>query len=133
MITFVDLVDIFYKETGKKYSFVDKNGYTIPESVHFEFEQEILSVDFENKVVKVNATIAELSPDEKFYFEVGTSTMDGYSRGYLLLTQKEADIIVYASNQDNWTDYDDGDGYSGTFTIFKDKPIPVSDFEKGVR
>lgn len=63
--------------------------------------------------------------DQKFYFNVGTFA-EGDSRGRVRLTLEQAKIIEYATDKGNWENYDD-DGYSGSFFIDIDHPVPISD------
>jgi hypothetical protein len=123
MMTFKEIKSVFTDD----FNVVDVNGYSV--SVEDVSDDVVVkSVNFDNNVVTLACSIGEISKSEtKFYFSVGTIG-DGYYDGYVLLTQREADIVAFATNPDNWKNsYDEG--FSGRFYIVNDKPIPVDKFE----
>lgn len=63
---------------------------------------------------------------KKYWYQVGLMA-EGESYGYVLLTPKEAKIVSYAANVENWQ-AKEIDSYSGFFWIDLDNPIP---YEKG--
>lgn len=63
---------------------------------------------------------------KKFWYQIGTSA-EGESYGYVLLTPREAKIVSYATNKENWQGSEIED-WSGYFWIDLDNPIP---YEKG--
>ena len=125
MATFKEIKSVFTDD----FTVVDVNGYLV--SVENVSDDTVVkTVDFDNCIITLACSVGEISNSEtKFYFAVGTSE-EGYSGGYVLLTQKEADIVAFATNYDNWKNsYDEG--YSGSFYIENDRPIPVDKFDSG--
>lgn len=119
-----DVIDLFTKD-GKEIPsyFVD----TAMKADVIKFEKVI-----DRYKVYVDMSIADISDeDTKFYWPV-CQAAEGYSTGYVKLTRKEAEIVAFASDQDNWecVEYD---AYCGSFSIDLDRPITVEDFKKGVR
>lgn len=62
---------------------------------------------------------------KKFWYQVGTSA-EGESYGYVLLTPREAKIVSYATNKENWQGSEIED-WSGSFWIDLDNPIPYEE------
>jgi hypothetical protein len=124
MMTFKEIKSVFTDD----FNVVDVNGYSVPvEDVGDDVV--VTAVNFDNNIITLACPIsAATKPETKFYFPVGTHA-EGCSGGYVLLTQREADIVAFATNYDNWKNsYDDG--HSGGFYIGNDNPIPVDKFEK---
>lgn len=124
-MTFKEIKSVF---TGD-FNVFDINGYYVPAD-DVSDDTVVKTVDFEKHNITLACSISMTTkPETKFYFAVGTSG-DGYSGGYVLLTQHEADIVAFATDYDNWVNsYDEG--YSGSFHIENDRPIPVDKFDRG--
>lgn len=66
--------------------------------------------------------------EEKFAYRVELAAED-YSFGYVVLTQKEADLVARVTNPINW-EHSFLEKYSGCFIIDNRFPIPLSEYEK---
>ena len=112
-----------------------RNGLKVPVTFMGEaYKMEVIKFDRTGETcdVYINAGIDDLSPEgTKFYWKVWQSA-EGCTDGYVLLTKKEAEIVSYATDWNNWKCVND-ESWSGSFSIDLDNPIPVEDFEKGVR
>lgn len=126
-MTFKEIKSIFTSD----FSIFDVNGYHVPID---DVSDDIVvkTVDFEERNITLSCSISTITkPETKFYFSVGTSG-DTYSSGYVLLTQREADIVAFATNYDNWKN-SFSEGYCGSFYIENDHPIPVDKFENEMK
>ena len=68
---------------------------------------------------------------KKYYFPV-VITGEGYSTGYILLTQEEANVVKKATTFSNWVGAE-LDKFSGRFIIETDKGIPEEWFHEHER
>lgn len=133
------LIDFFVclREKGDFYSFdvLTRNGTKVPDEFMGDaWNMEVIKFDRtgEKCEVYINASIDGLAPDNtKFYWRV-TQAAAGNTTGYVLLTKNEAYIVAYATDCNNWKNVDD-EVWCGCFSIDLDNPIPVDEFEKGVR
>ena len=109
-----------------------RNGLKVPVAFMDEaYKMEVIKFDRTGETgdVYINAGIDDLSPEgTKFYWKVWQSA-EGCTDGYVLLTKKEAEIVSYVTDQDNWKHLSD-EPYSGCFSIDLDNPIPVDEFER---
>lgn len=69
-----------------------------------------------------------MANEEKFAYRVELAAED-YSIGYVVLTQKEADLVARVTNPKNW-EYSSLEKYSGCFIIDNRFPIPLKEYEK---
>ena len=95
-------------------------------------EKDVVKFENNNGVydIYIDISITEIcDEDTKFYWKVWQSA-EGCTDGYVLLTKKEAEIVFYATNQDNWKHLND-ESWSGCFSIDLDNPISEEDFENG--
>ena len=60
------------------------------------------------------------SEEEKYWYMVGTAA-EGESHGYVYLTKEEAQIVKYATDEENWKNAS-FEEYSGCFFIDVDNP-----------
>ena len=124
-----------------------KDGTDIPsEFIDFAMKKEVIKTEWTNKqeVIKTEWTnnhfwkvyadvsIADISDeDTKFYWRVAQYA-EGYSNGFVKLTKKEAEIVAFTTDSNNWT-CTELDAYCGYFSIDLDNPITCEDFENGKR
>ena len=130
------LIDFFecLREKGDFFSFdvLTRNGTKVPDDFMGDaWNMEVIKFDNtgEKCEVYINASIDNLAPDDtKFYWKVWKYA-EGCTDGYVLLTKKEAKIVSFATNCDNWKNVNDNP-WSGCFSIDLDNPIPVDEFER---
>lgn len=64
--------------------------------------------------------------EKKYYYRI-TRAAEGTTSGFVLLTKREAKIVDYALNDDNWVRAIYGD-WSGDASIDIDNPISEEEF-----
>ena len=130
---FKNFFDFLRKEYDGTVSIFTKNGVSIPSNWSHEFcDKEVVKFEQVSGFYRVylDVTLADIADeDTKFYWKVWQSA-EGYSTGYVKLTKKEAEIVSYATSQDNWKHLND-ESWSGCFSIDLDNPISEEDFENG--
>ena len=88
-------------------------------------EREVISWNDSSNSIFITIEGEAYNSNQKFYFQVCTSA-EGYASGKVKLTIKQARAVAYATNKDNWEDYQD-EGWSGGFSIDLDSMEPVED------
>ena len=86
--------------------------------IHFYDEREIDHIDVEGDTLKVY--IKETACGERYWYLVSTIAEE-ISEGYVYLSKKEAQIVKYATQKENWKNAS-LEGYSGCFFIDIDNP-----------
>ena len=117
-----------------------KDGTEIPSDfIDFAMKREVIKAEWtNNKFWKIYAdvNIADISEeDTKFYWPV-CQVAKGYYTGFVKLTKKEAEIVAFATDYNNWTCTERDaylDSYNDCFSIDLDSPITCEDFENGKR
>lgn len=66
-------------------------------------------------------------PDQKFYFKVSIGSCEGYAAGRVKLTMDQALAVAYATNSENWLDYEDDSYDTPVFGIDINSAVPVED------
>jgi hypothetical protein len=113
-----------------------KDGTEIPSDfIDFAMKKEVIKAEWTNNQfweIYADVNIADISEeDTKFYWPV-VQAAEGYSTGFVKLTKKEAEIVAFATDCNNWTCLELG-SYCGCFSIDLDTPITCEDFENGKR
>lgn len=136
----------FVRNTGYmgNLNLFSKTGHKIPsDMIDCVMEKDVVRFDciMKKDVVKfeknngvcdiyIDISVAEIyDEDTKFYWKV-CQFAEGCTDGYVLLTKKEAEIVSYATSQDNWKHLKD-EPWCGCFIIDLDNPIREEDFENG--
>ena len=112
-----------------------RNGISIPSNFVDELcDKEVVKFEQISGTYRVylDVTQADIADENtKFYWYV-TNSADDESTGYVLLTKKEAELIAFVTNMDNWKEGNISQ-WGGYFTIDMNRPVTVEDFEKGGR
>lgn len=66
-------------------------------------------------------------PNQKFYFNVSNGSCEGYVAGRVKLTMDQASAVAYATNTDNWLDYEDNSYDTSVFGIDLNSAEPAED------
>jgi hypothetical protein len=66
-------------------------------------------------------------PNQKFYFHVSIGSCEGYAAGRVKLTMDQALAVAYATNSENWLDYEDDSYDTPVFGIDIKSAEPVED------
>lgn len=127
--TAVELCSVFqvsnelFKDNEDNYEFVE---YTVPDGMEKYLRD--LCEGCITELEKMQAEIKREATEQRYKYKV-MNVAEGDATGYVLLTKRDAALVAYVTNQENWSALDD-DGYSGTFKIDVENPISVD--EEGI-
>lgn len=115
-----------------------KDGTDIPSDlIDFAMKREVIKAEWTNNQfwkIYADLNIADISDgDTKFYWPV-CQIAEGYYTGFVKLTKKEAEIVAFATDYNNWTCTERAEylyAYCKRFSIDLDNPITCEDFENG--
>lgn len=133
--SFIDFLRYNEKYNGS-IAVCTKDGTDIhSDFIDFAMKREVIKAEWtDNQFWKIytDMNIADISDeDTKFYWPV-CQAAESCSTGFVKLTKKEAEIVAFATDYNNWT-YTELGSYCGSFSIDLDNPITCEDFENGQR
>lgn len=67
------------------------------------------------------------NPNQKLYFNVSNGSFDGCVEGRVKLTLDQASAVAYATDPENWLDYEDDSFDSPVFLIDINSAVPVEE------
>ena len=129
---FKNFFDFLRNDYDGTVSIFTKNGISIPSNlVHGIYDKEVVKFEQVSGFYRVylDVTLADIADDDtKFYWNV-CQAAEGNTTGYVKLTKKEAEIVSFVTDWDNWKNLND-EPWSGSFSIDLSNPIPVDEFER---